>query len=162
MNIFKMYWIIINERGQSYKGPQGFTEKNETTFIFPSLSFFQQSCLCLLAIHFVSVNVDIARFCHTWPWISHRYTYVPSFLNLPPTSQPIPPLQVVTEHWVELPASYTKFPLASYFTYGNIPVSMLLWILFTFSFPLLCVQLCSLSLLFSITTLPTGSSVPFF
>ena len=25
------------------------------------------------------------RFCHTSKWISHRYTYVPSLLNLPPT-----------------------------------------------------------------------------
>ena len=24
-------------------------------------------------------------FCHTSTWISHRYTHVPSFLNLPPT-----------------------------------------------------------------------------
>ena len=25
-------------------------------------------------------------FCHTSTWISHRYTYVPFLLNLPPTS----------------------------------------------------------------------------
>ena len=31
-------------------------------------------------------------FCHTSTWISHRYTYVPSLLNLPPTSHPFPPL----------------------------------------------------------------------
>ena len=31
-------------------------------------------------------------FCHTWTWISHRYTYVSSLLNLPPTSHVIPPL----------------------------------------------------------------------
>ena len=30
--------------------------------------------------------------CHTSTWISHRYTYVPSFLNLPPTYPVIPPL----------------------------------------------------------------------
>ena len=29
-------------------------------------------------------------FCHTTTWISHRYTYVPSLLSLPPTSLPIP------------------------------------------------------------------------
>ena len=28
------------------------------------------------------------RFCHTATWISWRYTYVPSLLNLPPTSHP--------------------------------------------------------------------------
>ena len=31
-------------------------------------------------------------FCHTSTWISHRYTYVPSLLNLPPTSHTSPPL----------------------------------------------------------------------
>ena len=31
-------------------------------------------------------------FCHTTTWISHRYTYVPFFLKLPPISRPIPPL----------------------------------------------------------------------
>ena len=31
-------------------------------------------------------------FCHITTWISHKCTYVPSLLNLPPTSHPIPPL----------------------------------------------------------------------
>ena len=31
-------------------------------------------------------------FCHLSTWISHRYTYVSSLLNLPPTSEPLPPL----------------------------------------------------------------------
>ena len=31
-------------------------------------------------------------FCHVATCISHRYTYVPSILNLPSTSQPISPL----------------------------------------------------------------------
>ena len=31
-------------------------------------------------------------FCHTSTWISHRYTYVPSILNLPPISHPTSPL----------------------------------------------------------------------
>ena len=34
--------------------------------------------------------------CHTSAWISHRYICVSSLLNLPPTSHPIPPLQIVT------------------------------------------------------------------
>ena len=33
-----------------------------------------------------------AVFCQTSTWISHRYTYIPSLLNLPPFSLPIPPL----------------------------------------------------------------------
>ena len=61
-------------------------------------------------------------FCHTSTWISQRYTQVPSLLNLLPTS----PFQVAIEHQVDLPASYSKFPLSLYFTYGNVPVSKLL------------------------------------
>ena len=45
---------------------------------------------------------------------------------LPPTSNPIPHLEVSTEHWIELPVLYSNFPLAIYFTYGNIYVSILL------------------------------------
>ena len=33
-------------------------------------------------------------FCRTSTWIGHRYTYVPSLLNLPPTSFLIPPIYV--------------------------------------------------------------------
>ena len=31
-------------------------------------------------------------FCQTSTWISHRYTYVHSLLNLPPVSRPTPPV----------------------------------------------------------------------
>ena len=41
-------------------------------------------------------------------WISHRYVYIPSLLNLPPTSHPILCLPVVTEHQVELPVLYSS------------------------------------------------------
>ena len=33
-----------------------------------------------------------ASFCHMSTWIRHRDTYVPSLLNLPPISRPVPPL----------------------------------------------------------------------
>ena len=48
------------------------------------------------------------------------YIYVPSLLNHPPISLPIPPLQVDTEPLFEFPETYSKFPLAIYFTHGNI------------------------------------------
>ena len=47
-------------------------------------------------------------------------------LPLEPPSHAIPPLQIVTEHCVELPESCSKFPLAICFTYGNVYVSVLL------------------------------------
>ena len=46
-----------------------------------------------------------------------QYTYVPSLLNLPLTSYPIPPIQFVTEPQFELPESYSKC--------GNVYVSTL-------------------------------------
>ena len=65
-------------------------------------------------------------FCHTSTRISHRHTYVPSLCSLPPTSQPIPPLQVVPEPRFEFPRSYSKSPLAVGFTDGNVHVSTVL------------------------------------
>ena len=55
-------------------------------------------------------------------WISYRYTYVPSLLNLPSTSH----LSQVTEPRFEFPESCSKFPLAIYFTYASVYASMLL------------------------------------
>ena len=59
--------------------------------------------------------------CHTSTWISHRHTYVPSLLNLPPTSHPS---RLSQSTWFELPASYTKFPLALFYIW--LCISMLL------------------------------------
>lgn len=44
-------------------------------------------------------------FCRMSTWISRRSTYVPSLLNLPLPSCPIPLLQVVTEPWFVAPAT---------------------------------------------------------
>ena len=44
-------------------------------------------------------------FCHVPTWISHRYMYVPSLVSLPPTSQPVPHLWVVTEHCIWAPST---------------------------------------------------------
>ena len=45
---------------------------------------------------------------------------------LPPEpSSHLPPLWVVTEHWLEFPVSHSKLPLAIYFTYGNVYISKL-------------------------------------
>ena len=50
----------------------------------------------------------------------------PHLLDLPPTAHPFPPFQVVIDYQAELPVLHSSFPLAIYFTYGNIYVSMLL------------------------------------
>ena len=38
---------------------------------------------------------NFALFCQTSTWISHRYTYIPSFLKLLPISLPIPPFRLL-------------------------------------------------------------------
>ena len=53
------------------------------------------------------------------------YPHIPSLLRLPPTL-PIPPLWVVTKHGADLPVLCGCFPLAIYFTFGSVYMSMLL------------------------------------
>ena len=61
--------------------------------------------------------------CHT-TWISHKYTYVLSFLNLPPTP-PSHPTPLRLSQSTRL--SFLCYKATShYFTYGNINASMLL------------------------------------
>ena len=53
----------------------------------------------------------------------HIYAHIPSLLHLPPTL-PIPPHQVVTNHRADLPVLCSCFPLAIYFTFGSIYMSL--------------------------------------
>lgn len=64
-------------------------------------------------------------FFHPSTRISHKYTHVSSLLNFPSMSHPVPPLQVITELWLEFPESFIKFPLAIYFTCTGI--SSIIW-----------------------------------
>ena len=56
---------------------------------------------------------------------AYVYPHIPSLLHLPPTLS-IPPLQVVTKHQADLPVLCSCFPLAIYFTFGSVYVSVLL------------------------------------
>ena len=53
------------------------------------------------------------------------YPHISSLLCLPPTL-PIPPLQVVTKHRADVPMQCSCFPLAIYFTFGSVYMSMTL------------------------------------
>ena len=66
----------------------------------------------------------------------HRYTSIPSLLNLPPIYLPILLLEVDTEPLFEFPETYSKFPLAIYLTFGNISFRVALSIYLTLSSPL--------------------------
>ena len=50
------------------------------------------NCFSLINIEVIIALKYCVGFCHTSAWISHGCMYVPSLLNLPSTSQPIPPV----------------------------------------------------------------------
>ena len=84
-------------------------------------------------------------FIHTSTWISHRYIYVPSLLNLLPHPTPSHPFRL-SQNMFELDESHCKFPLRIYLymvmcmfqCYSlNLPHPLL---------PPLCPQVCSLCL----------------
>ena len=94
-------------------------------------------CVCVLIYFFSWIVIALQNpvgFCQISTWISHRYTYVPSLLNLLPISCPISLLWVVIEHLFEFPESYNKFPLAIYFIYGIVSFHVTLSIHLTLSF----------------------------
>ena len=94
--------------------------------------------------------------------ISHRYILVPSLLNLPsPHLPPVLPLSVVTEPHFEFPESYSKFPLALYFTYGYACCHVTVSMHPTLSF-LPAIHKCVLCACVSIAALHIISSVPSF
>ena len=89
------------------------------------------------------------------------YPHISSFLSLPPTL-PIPPLQVVTKHRADLPVLCSCFPLASYFTFGSVDMSMPLS-RFVPAYPSPPHVLKSiLYVCIFIPVLPLGSSEPFY
>ena len=53
------------------------------------------------------------------------YPHIPSLLHLPPNIH-IPPLEVITKHQVDFHVPCSCFPLAIYFTFGSVYMSMLL------------------------------------
>ena len=90
-------------------GVQGF-------FFFPFLtSLLEYNCFTMVC-QFLLYNKVNQQYIHIYP-------YIPSLLHLPPTL-PIPPLQVVTKHRADLPVLCSCFPVAIYFTFGSVYMSM--------------------------------------
>ena len=67
-------------------------------------------------------------FCCITTWISYMYTYIrispPSCVSLPPSLSH--PARFLTKQQADLPVLCGCFPLASYFTFGSVYMSMLL------------------------------------
>ena len=76
----------------------------------------------------------------------YTYPHISSLLRLPPTL-PIPPLQLDTKHRADLPLLCGCFPLAIYFTFGSVYMSMpLSHFVPAYPSPSLCPQVHSLRL----------------
>ena len=73
-------------------------------FIYKNLFIYK-----ILFIYFIIALQNCVGFCQTSTWNSHKYTYTPFLLNLPPISLPTPPLQVVIEPWFDFPESFCIF-----------------------------------------------------
>ena len=92
---------------------------NEEIFTV-ALIFISSWCIFKFIFNWRIITLQsCVGFCHTTTWISKKYTYVCSFLNLPPTPNSTATLSVFTGHQVELPVLH-KFPPASCFTYGDV------------------------------------------
>ena len=96
-------------------------------------------------------------FCQTSTWISHRYTYVPSFLNIPPTPLGCYRSQV----WV--PWVIQQIPIGCLISYGNISFHVTFSLHPTLSFlPNPRVHMSALYVSVSIAALQILLSVPSF
>ena len=108
--------------------------------------FFVLFCLIYLKnlIYFFNWRIialqNFVLFCQTSTWISHRCIYI--YIDIsplcfePPSHLPLHlTLLVDTEPLFEFPESYSKFPFAIYFTYGNISFHVTLSIHLTLSSP---------------------------
>ena len=71
----------------------------------------------------VKLLYNIVVLVYTMWWISYMYISPSSWTSLP---TPIPPISVITEHQAELPVLYNCFPLATYFTYVSVYISVLI------------------------------------
>ena len=74
------------------------------------------------AVHW---NESAIYLCHktvVFQWIQGQEILPGYILSLLDRHSPIPSLQVITEHWAELPVLYYTFPLAIYFACGNVYV----------------------------------------
>ena len=76
--------------------------------IFPNIFFLKKFYWKIIALQYC------VGLCHTLIWISHRYIYIPSLVNLPPTSTPSHPSRLsrsfglsslshtVNSHWLSI------------------------------------------------------------
>ena len=95
--------------------------------LFPRENFFSVFLYCFIFLNVFIFNWRIIAlqyyigFYQISTWISHRFAYVTSHLkSLPPPSPSYPYRLLPSPGWFEFLESYSMFPLAIYFAYGNV------------------------------------------
>ena len=53
-----------------------------------------------------------------------RWSQSKNNTQMPPIPPTVSALQVIREHWAELPVLHSSFPLASYFTHDTVYISL--------------------------------------
>ena len=117
-----------------------------------------QSYLHLFFLNWRIIALQCVVFYHTKTGISHKYMYVPSLKNLPPTPPPhsLTPLGC-HRHWVKFHVLYSSFPLAI-----CLHVVMHVFQCYCLSWPPSPLTVSVLYVCVSIPALQIGTSVPFF
>ena len=116
-------------KGSSEKKKKRLSSSFAVLFLMEHIYFFKCIYLFLKMYLFIYWRIIALQYCiglcHTSTRISHRYihTYAHSLLNPPPVSHPIPPLCCHRAlDWA--PCITQQIPIAIYFTYGNVYVSI--------------------------------------
>ena len=84
----------------------------------PGVGDGQRKLVCCSQNWKIIALQNFVAFCQTSKWISHRYTYIPCepSSHLSPHPTPLGWYRAL----FEFPETYRKFPLAIYFTHGNV------------------------------------------
>ena len=93
------------------------------SFYFYFIYFILFFLTSLLEYNCFTVVCQFLRYNKVNQLYIYIYPHISSLLHLP-TTLPIPPFQVVTKHRHDLPVLCGCFPLAIYFTFGSVYMSM--------------------------------------
>ena len=119
--------------------------------------FFKEATIIDFKLKHNYFRVCVGFYRHQQPQVYLRFLPLEHPSHLPPHPAPL------GCYWFEFPESYSKFPLALYFAYGNVSFHVTVSIHCTPSFLRCCrVHKSLLYVYVSIAALQIGSSVPSF
>ena len=135
--------------------------------IYWEQNYYFSNLMQLITLFVLLLNFLLAYNCFTmlcqfllYKEVNQLYIYIYPLPLGPPSHPGIPFIQVITEHRAELPVLCSRLPLAIYFTYGSVYMSVLISQFIPPSpSPSVSTRLC---ICISIPAQQICSSVPFF